>query len=149
MSKNEMTFHRDIFLTCSLSCMVAANGRPSATLAIIVNRTILSKERKRERKKFVHRSYLERSEEKVQSSSRCSATSTSTGHSRVTGRRCGRCASTRYSPRQSIRSIGALIARPTTIAYRPSRRPMGARSLLYHRKPSVSRRRGSQRVHRK
>lgn len=37
-----MTFHHNIFLTCSLSCMVAASGRPSDTLAIIVNKTILS-----------------------------------------------------------------------------------------------------------
>lgn len=37
-----LTFHHNIFLTCSLSCIVAASGRPSDTLAIIVNKTILS-----------------------------------------------------------------------------------------------------------
>lgn len=37
-----MTFHHNTFLTCSLSCIVAANGRPSETLAIIVNKTIVS-----------------------------------------------------------------------------------------------------------
>lgn len=41
-SRSEVTFHHNIFLTCSLSCIVAANGRPSDTLAIIVNKTILS-----------------------------------------------------------------------------------------------------------
>lgn len=39
---SRMTFHHhNRFLTCSFSCMVAASGRPSDILAIIVRRTIL------------------------------------------------------------------------------------------------------------
>jgi len=101
--------------------MVAASGRPSATLAIIVNRTILPR--------VIPMIWNDRGGGSVaQSSSRRLLRGPQHPQAIrawvVTTRRCGRRASTPDLPRQSIRPIRAPIARPTTIAY-PSSEPSG------------------------